>query len=71
MKYIETNKKVDRKEMNREIEILKKLKHKNIVEYVGYLKYDRKTDILITEYCRVIKKNIYSIVLFEKFFFII
>ena len=39
--------------MNREIEILKTLNHENIIEYVDYLRYNRDTDLLITEYCQV------------------
>ena len=45
----------DRDEMNREIRIMRNLKHANIVEYVDYLKYDHLTDILIMEFCQVNK----------------
>ena len=47
------NQDFDKKEVNKEIEILKNLKHPNVIEYVEFFEDGFVADILIMEYCSV------------------
>ena len=40
-------------ERNKEMKIMKNLKHPNVVEYVDYFEFDHSSDILIMEFCQV------------------